>query len=189
MEIDYYNPKNKIYFMFDIPEKWNNRHIMLSSTILHTCEIRDIFFSTDLSKLEDFTVIYNIHANDKLGTYIVHNDYVQHPFLNSDDFDILFTIKDYNEKKLINKKTKEYDFYSELEKFRYEPYTHYEFYHKEENIKEFNFKTKWNIITKNDKPIALISEKDSWRFLDFGTVKTRISSLEEGIKIIKEYFV
>lgn len=43
MEIDYYNPKNKIYFMFDIPEKWNNRLIMLSSTILHTCEIRYIY--------------------------------------------------------------------------------------------------------------------------------------------------
>ena len=92
MEIDYYNPNNKIYFMFDIPEKWNNRHIMLSSTILRTCEIRDIFYSYDLSSLEDFTVIYNIHTGDRLGTYIVHNDYVQHPFLNSDDFDILFTV-------------------------------------------------------------------------------------------------
>lgn len=189
MTTEDFNPNSKIDFMFDIPEKWNNRHIMLSSTFLHISEIRDLFFSTDLSKLEDFTVIYNIHASYKLGTYIVHNDYVQEPFINSDDFKILFTIKDYNKQKLIKNKTKEYDFYDELEKFRNDPNVNYSYYHKEESIKEFNLKTNWNIITKNDKPIALISEKDSWRFLDFGTVKTRIGSLEDGIKFIKEALV
>ena len=188
MEIDYYNPKNKIYFMFDIPEKWNNHHIMLSSTFMAISEIRDLFFSTDLSKLEDFTVIYNIHASYKLGTYIVHNDYVQY-FINSDDFNVLFSIKDYNKQKLIKNKTKEYNFYDELEKFRNDANVDYNYYQREESIKEFNLKTKWNIIFKNDKPIALISEKDSWRFLNFGTIKIRIDSFEEGIEFIKENLV
>ena len=97
-----FDSDNKLYYMFDIPEPWYNyRQIMLSNTFQRFSEIRPVFYKTDLSKLEDFSVIINVHADGNLGTYIVHNDWIQNPFINTDDFDVCFTIKDYNKMKKV----------------------------------------------------------------------------------------
>ena len=199
------DPKNLLFYMFDIPEPFSKSpHYMLSVYLYKFGEIRPVFYKTDLSELEDFSVVYNIHAEggETLGVYIVHNDWVENPFISSDDFDIAFTIKDYNQTKKNKNLTKDYDFYEELEKYKNEPITHYDFYIKN---RKRQLKTKWTVITYDDKPIALVSEEDSWRIpdqmdlssagdwrlLDLRTreraryEKFRVRSLEEGLEYLK----
>lgn len=157
-----FNPNDLVY-MFDVTEPLFNR------TFQRFSEIRPVFYKEDLSKLENFSVIINVHSDGCLGTYIVHNDWVENPFMKSDDFGVCFTIKDYNKAKKVKKLTKN-----------------------KENIK--CLKTKWFIVTYDNKPIALISEYDSWRIpkqMGINEVeeqkynKFRVNSLKEGLDYLK----
>ena len=190
-----FNPDDKLDYMFDIPEPWSNyRQIMLSNTFQRFSEIRQLFYKEDLSKLEDFSVIINVHSDGSLGTYIVHNDWVENPFIKSDDFDVCFTIKDYNKVKKIKKLTKDINFFDELERFKDDKYSNYDWYKNKENTKYLDLKTKWTIVSYDDKPIALMSEHDSWRIpqqMDINEVeeqkysKFRVKSLKEGLEYLK----
>jgi len=190
-----FNPDNKLDYMFDIPEPWSNyRQIMLSNIFLRFSEIRQLFYKEDLSKLEDFSVIINVHSDGSLGTYIVHNDWVENPFIKSDDFDVCFTIKDYNKVKKIKTLTKDINFFDELERFKDDKYSHYDWFKNKENTKYLDLKTKWTIVSYDDKPIALMSEHDSWRIpqqMDINEVeeqkysKFRVKSVKEGLGYLK----
>lgn len=187
-----FDPDYKLFYMFDIPESWcNYRQIMLSNNFLRFREIRPLFYQKDLSKLEQFSVIVNVHADGELGTYIVHNDWIEDPFINTDDFDIFFTISDYNKNKKERKLTKDINFFDELERFRNDKFSNYDWFQNKDNIKYLELKTKWTIVNYDDKPIALMSEKDSWLLpnqirntndLDVSKfTKFRVKSLEEGL--------
>lgn len=184
-----FNSDNSLDYMFDIPDKDNIRQIMLSNILLKLSEFRNVFYKSDLSLLEDFSVINNVHAYYKLGCYIVHNDFVEEPFLKTDDFEVVFSIKDYNEAKKIKTLTKDYDYFEQLERFKEDKYIKAHII-KDEYLEEFNLKTKWNIVTKNDKPIAIISEQDSERLTyinKYEYKKIKIKNLEEGIEFIKTF--
>jgi hypothetical protein len=190
-----FNPDNKLDYMFDIPEPWSNyRQIMLSNIFQRFSEIRQLFYKEDLSKLEDFSVIINIHSDSSLGTYIVHNNWVENPFIKSDDFDVCFTIKNYNKVKNIKKLTKDINFFDELERFKDDNYSNYDWYKNKENTKYLDLKTKWTIVSYDDKPISLMSDHDSWRIplqMDINEVeeqkysKFRVKSLKEGLEYLK----
>ena len=169
--INYKNNTWNIQYMFDIPEPWFNYHqIMACNSILRVREIKQLFYNDKtLDKLIDFSVIVNIHSYAPLGIYIVHKDWVQSPFIDSDDFNEKFTIKRYLEERNNYPCTSDYDFLEELERFKESPYIKkysYPYWMKEENQKELLLKTKWTIVTFEDKPIALISKYDSWRIPD-----------------------
>lgn len=190
-----FNPDNKLDYMFDIPEPWcNYRQIMLSNTFDRFSEIRPLFYKENLSKLEEFSVIINVHSEGSLGTYIVHNDWVENPFIKSDDFDVCFSIKDYNKVKKIKKLTKDINFFDELERFKDDKYSNYDWYKNKENTKYLELKTKWNIVSFGDKPISLMSEYDSWRIPQQMSIyefekqkysKFRVNSLKEGLEYLK----
>jgi uncharacterized protein YbcV (DUF1398 family) len=191
-----FDSDNELYYMFDIPEPWSNyRQIMLSNTFQRFSEIRPVFYNTDLSKLEDFSVIINIHSDGNLGTYIVHNDWIEKPFLKSDDFDVCFSIKDYNKMKKVKKLTKDINFFDELERFKNDNASYYNWYQNKDNIKYLDLKTKWTIVNYDDKPISLMSEHDSWRIPnqisdineleELKYTKFRVKSLEEGLEYLK----
>lgn len=190
-----FNPHNKLDYMFDIPEPWcNYRQIMLSNTFDRFSEIRPLFYKENLSKLEEFSVIINVHSEGSLGTYIVHNDWVENPFIKSDDFDVCFSIKDYNKVKKIKKLTKDINFFDELERFKDDKYSNYDWYKNKENTKYLELKTKWNIVSFGDKPISLMSEYDSWRIPQQMSIyefekqkysKFRVNSLKEGLEYLK----
>lgn len=190
-----FNPDNKLDYMFDIPEPWcNYRQIMLSNTFDRFSEIRPLFYKENLSKLEEFSVIINVHSEGSLGTYIVHNDWVENPFIKSDDFDVCFSIKDYNKVKKIKKLTKNINFFDELERFKDDKYSNYDWYKNKENTKYLELKTKWNIVSFGDKPISLMSEYDSWRIPQQMSIyefekqkysKFRVNSLKEGLEYLK----
>jgi hypothetical protein len=167
-----------LFYMFDIPEKYlNDCRIMLVNTFLRFFEIRPLFYEMDMSNFEEYSVIINIHADGYLGAYIVHNDWIYIPFIGSDDFDVCFSIKDYNNVKKTKTLTQQYDFFKTLEKFKNNKYSHYDWYMNE------------------NKPIFLISEQDSYRIphqmwnLDDTEIekyhKFKISSLREGLEIFK----
>lgn len=186
---DNFNPEYSLDYMFDIPEKWKIHQVMLSTKNIKFNEIRNTFYNLDLSSLEDFSVITNVHAYYKLGTYIVHNVFVEEPFLRSDDFDFEFSIKEYNISKKIKKLTEKYDYFEQLDKFRDDKYIK-TYIIKDEYLEEFNLKTKWNIVTKNNKPIALISDSDSNRLLyinNYEYKKIKMKNLEEGVDFIKTF--
>ena len=111
---DNLNPENSLDYMFDIPDKDSIRQVMLCGIILKLSEFRNVFYKSDLSLLEDFSFINNVHAYYKLGCYIAHNDFVEDPFVKTDDFEVVFSIKDYNEAKKIKIFTKEYDYFEQL---------------------------------------------------------------------------
>lgn len=191
-----FNPDDKLDYMFDIPEPWcNYRQIMLSNTFQRFSEIRSLFYKEDLSNIEDFSVIINIHSEGSLGTYIVHDDWIETPFIQSDDFDVCFSIKDYNKVKKVKKLTKDIDFFDELEKFKDDRHSNYKWFKNKENIKYLDLKTKWTIVTYDDTPIALMSDHDSWRIpnqmWDINEVekqkysKFRVKSLKEGLDYLK----
>ncbi len=46
--------------------------------------------------MNNFTVISNIHADWDLGVYVVRNDYVD-VFMNTDDYNVMFTVEEYNQ--------------------------------------------------------------------------------------------
>jgi hypothetical protein len=186
--------------MFDIPDwYYDSVYTMLGPKTAKLAEFRKVFYTEDLSLLDDFTVIANIHSDTPLGTYIVHNKWVKNPFYNSDDFRILFSIAEYNKMKLERVLTKEYSFYEQLERFKNEKYAHYDFYTSPEGVKLMGLRTKWTIVTYNDKPIALLSEHDSWRLpnqMDEAEgdayceqyKKIRVASLSEGLKYLKSFY-
>lgn len=190
-----FNSDDKLDYMFDIPKPWSNyRQIMLSNTLQRFSEIKPLFYQEDLSNLEDFSVIINVHSDGYLGTYIVHNDWVENPFIKSDDFDICFTIRDYNKAKKTKKLTKDINFFDELERFKDDKYSYYDWYKNKENTKFLELKTKWTIVNYDGKPIALMSEYDSWRIpnqMDISEVeekkydKFRVKSLKEGLEYLK----
>ena len=191
-----FNPDDKLDYMFDIPEPWSNyRQIMLSNTFQRFSDIRSLFYKEDLSKLENFSVIINVHADGPLGTYIVHNDWLESPFIDSDDFDVCFSIKDYNKMKKVKPLTKDINLFDELERFKNDKHSNYNWYQDKKNTKYLDLKTKWTIINYHDKPIALISEEDSWRLpqqirgIDESEKEKystfRVKSLKEGIEYLK----
>lgn len=172
-------------YMFDIPDIYKNDiSIMLSKNFERFFEIRPIFYKTDLSKLDDFSVIVNIHADYGLGTYIIHNNWLNDPFLISDDYSVSFSIAEYNEMKKKKKLTEEYVLKDVLEKFKDNKKCKW---YIENDYKLL--KTKWHIITFDDKAIGLISENDSWRLICKGDSykKTKISNLEEGLEYLKAF--
>lgn len=189
-----------IDYMFDIPEPYcNKRQIMLCNTFSRFKEIRSLFYTEDLSELEGFSVIINVHAGQGLGTYIVDNSWIENPFLNSDDFNVCFSIKEYNQLKKTKNEPKPIDYHEEVERFKDElliiksKYFNYEAVKK--NIDDFpDLKTRWHIITYKEKPIALVSEHDSWRIPSqmklsdseiFLYSKFRVDSLKEGLDYLK----
>jgi hypothetical protein len=191
-----FDPDNKLYYMFDIPEPWSNsRQVMLSNTFQRFSEIRPVFYKTDLTKLGDFSVIINVHSDGNLGTYIVHNDWIEEPFMKSDDFEVCFSIEDYNKMKKTKKLTKDINFFDELERFKNDKASYYDWYKNKKNTKHLDLKTKWTIVNYDDKPIALMSEQDSWRIPnqisnideseDLKYTKFRVKSLEEGLEYLK----
>lgn len=200
------DPDKKLFYMFDPYEPWTkNRHVMLSHTYMRFEEIRDLFYNYDLSDLTDFSVIVNVHSNAPLGTYIVHKDFVEVPFIRSDDFDVFFTIPEYIEARKFNSLTKSYDIYEELSKFKEEMINSKNSYLKshyywliEEGKEFFNKKTIWTVSTFDDKPIALTSETDSERLRyyfdhegnenytkNFRYSKFRVKNIEEGLEYLK----
>lgn len=183
--------------MFDIPERYKNvSPIMLSNNMLRFGEIRSLFYNSDLSKLSDFCVIINVHSDAPLGTYIVHKKWVDDPFMKSDDFDVCFTIDEYNKVKSSQTLTDDYDFIDELEKFKDKNTGLYTWYRNPDNRRHLYSKTKWTVITYRNKPIALVSDTDSWRIPNQMEISEeeerkyrsfRVPSLEEGIDYLKVY--
>jgi len=195
-----YTKLNYIDRMFDMSDReYNSVHTMLGTMTAKLAEFRKVFYAEDLSLLEDFTVIVNIHADTPLGAYIVHNNWVENPFYNSDDFRILFSIAEYNKMKLERVLTKEYSYYEQLERFKNEKFAHYDFYTSPEGVKLMNLRTKSTIVTYNENPIALLSEHDSWRLpnqMDEAEddayceqyKKIRVASLVEGLQYLKSFY-
>jgi hypothetical protein len=186
--------------MFDMSDReYNSVHTMLGTMTAKLAEFRKVFYSEDLSLLEDFTVVANAHADMPLGVYVVHNNWVEIPFYQSDDFYILFSIAEYNRMKLERVLTKEYSYYEQLERFKNEKFAHYDFYTSPEGVKLMSLRTKWTIVTYNENPIALLSEHDSWRLpnqMDEAEddayceqyKKFRVASLVEGLQYLKSFY-
>ena len=97
--------------------------------------------------------------------------------------------------KKVKKLTKDINFFDELERFKNDKWSHYDWYQNKDNVKYLDLKTKWTIVSYDDKPIALISEQDSWRIPDQISdinelevskyTKFRVKSLEEGLEYLK----
>lgn len=189
-----------IDYMFDIPEKYqNNHHAMLSNHLLRVRDVRKELYDTDTKLLEDFCIVINIHADAALGTYLVHKDYVQEYFIGTDDFDLMFSIKEYNQLKydLKFKQTKQYYLFEELDKFPDEKIEYRYLYAQGELEDSLREKTKWTITTLNDTPIAITSLYDSKRFCDCefdgsepeeSKFKSfRVTNFQEGLNYLIEF--
>ena len=205
--INYKESSWGIHYMFDIPEPYCDYHqIMLGCDKFKM--FKDVFYNDPtLDKLNEFSVISNVHADYPLGVYLVHKDWVENPFMKSDDFHEWFTIKDYVSLRPHYTKTKDYNFLDQLERFKDVPFIakySYPYYQTEEAMKNLKLKTTWTITTYNDKAIALTSKEDSWRLpnqtyfhsgLSESVIKIesekfksfRVNSVEQGLEYLKEF--
>lgn len=164
-----FNFESVLNHMFDIPDKYlntENTKRMVYWKLEKLNEIRDLFYNTDLSLLKDFSVVNNVHSEDATGYYIVHKDYFE-ILEDTDDFDLCFTIEEYikaRETKVITK------IYPDLEI----------------TLK----KTNWHIVTHDGLAIALMSKKDTFRFLcedEYRYECFKVDSIEEGLEYLKMF--
>lgn len=185
-----FDQTNILGYMFDLP-KSDNPRILLSNYLLRLKEIRHVFFNTNLENLEDFSVMWNIHADWCLGTYLIHKDWIN-LLIETGDFNLAFYIKEYNKEKQVKRLTNNVNWLEQLERFSNNTFwkSTYSFY--KENAKFLELKTKWTVVICNSKPIALISEYDATRLVDLikhnhselTVTKTTVSSIEEGLELL-----
>jgi hypothetical protein len=125
---------------------------------------------------------------------------VEIPFLQSDDFDLMFKISDYNKMKSEKTLSYTYSYLKQIERFKSHPYVerNYDYYINGEGRAKLNLQTKWVVWTFNGNAIALLSTYDSDRFafkrpyfegeMDEGEYANfRVSSLEEGLVYLKDF--
>jgi len=164
-------------------------HLMFNNYVRMN-EIRLPFFNRDMSPLDDYVVIINIHADGPLGTYLTHKDYVEH-FMRTDDFNECFTIKEYNEAKLKENHVEQIDLAKvDPNDKKWGRHRFGRNYFTEEQLA---IRTKWTIVEDPEtaKAVALTGEYDSRvpdRFIeDFKSGsyteynKIRVNSFDEGL--------
>lgn len=188
------NPDTELFYMFDAPKEYQDKcYIMCNQKWVRLKEFREFFTKYKMEDFNDFTVIKNIHADYNLGIYIIHNSLVDF-YMSTDDFRILFTVKDYNKAKKHNTSNSVYCMEEQYNRFKdsgkwglhHSPYLY-------KDDKDFNLKTNWHIVTYKDKAVALVSKKDSRRYCykieDFyqKSESFKVSSFEEGIEYLKNF--
>ena len=176
---------------------WNLRAMFNSNVSLYhlmqNCyvrlnEIRLPFFNKDLSPLSEYSVMINVHADGPLGTYLIHNSYVDR-FIQTDDFDVYFTVAEYIEARKTETWVEQIDLLKvDVNDPKWGKHNYKRNYHTAEQLGK---KTLWRVVEETDtsKCIGLIGKYDSMRFdyfdSGFGNLekykKISVRSLEEGL--------
>lgn len=149
-------------------------------------QIRQAFYNTDLSGLSDYFVIINIHADAPLGTAIIHKSLCDR-FIGTDDFNIAFSIADYNKRKEFEDQPTDIDL-TELKtsgKMK-------NWWSSDDGKKQLSLKTKWNLILSEDDNycLGLIGSNDSWvTEEEFKTHTMPVENIQQGLDHLVEFHI
>ena len=182
--INFINEKKKdplnrpLCYMFN--DDFHENDLLFNAYVRYN-QIRQPFYDTDLSSLSDYFVIINVHADGPLGTAIVHKSLLDR-FIRTDDFDIAFSIEDYNKRK----ENEEQPIDIDLTKLKTKGKN---WWTTDDGIKQLSLKTRWNLLLSEDDShcLGLIGLNDSWITQELKTHTMYVENIQQGLDHLVEF--